>query len=162
MKIIAIVGMKYIDEKFKLNPKLFIGEKIILNEEENNKYDKKAIGAYYYDDDDNLVKFGYVAKNNNDGTIDTTSVYRIIGRTNSCINVIESKKEKLEEDEEYYKRMEEEIDNPYIGACYHDKPNLNSGILNIYNTREIEDTFNFMDNEEENDFLDTLFNDFFW
>jgi len=159
MREIAIVGMKYIDEKFKMNPKLFIGEKIILNEEENNKYDKKAIGAYYYDDDDKLVKFGYVAKNQNDGTINTTSVYRIIGQAPSCIYIVEYEKK---EDEEYYKRMNEEIDNWYIASCQHDKPQLDSSIFNVYNTREEDDGFDFMDNEEENDFWDTLFNDFFW
>jgi hypothetical protein len=161
MKCIAIVGMKYIDKKFNLNPNLFVNGKIILQEEENNKYDKKAIAAYYFDKDDNLVKFGYVAKNNNDGTIDLTNVYKIVRQTYTCITVIESKKEESE-DEEYYKRMEEEIDNPYIGACYHDKPKLNSEIFNVYNTREEDEIFDFMDNEEENDFWDTLFNDFFW
>ena len=105
MKIISIVGMKYIDKKFNLNQNLQTNEKIILKEEENNKYDKNAIAAYYFNKDDKLVKFGYVAKNDNDGTIDLT---------------------------------------------------------NVYNTREEDDTFDFMDNEEENDFWDTLFNDFFW
>ena len=160
MKIISIVGMKYIDKKFNLNQNLQTNEKIILKEEENNKYDKNAIAAYYFNKDDKLVKFGYVAKNDNDGTIDLTNVYKIVRQTYTCISVIESKKETTE-DEEYYNRMDE-VNNPYLASCQHDKPQLNSEIFNVYNTREEDDTFDFMDNEEENDFWDTLFNDFFW
>jgi hypothetical protein len=160
MKIISIVGMKYIDKKFNLNPNLQTNGKIILQEEENNKYDKNAIAAYYFNKNDELVKFGYVAKNDNDGTIDLTNVYKIVRQTYTCISVIESKKENTE-DEEYYNRMDE-INDPYLASCQHDKPQLNSEIFNVYNTREEDDEFDFMDNEEENDFLDTLFFHFFW
>jgi hypothetical protein len=59
----------------------------------------------------------------------------------------------LKEESEQY----DEMNSPYIGFCHHDKPDFN-----VYNGREEDDEFDFMDNEEENDFWDTLFNDFFW
>lgn len=56
-----------------------------------------------------------------------------------------------EEMEQYY-----ELESPYVGFCHHYKPDFN-----VYNTREEDDEFCFM-GEDEEDFWDTLQSVFFW
>lgn len=150
MKKIAIVGMRYIDKKFNLNHKLNVGCKISLVEEENNKYDKKAIMACYLDDEGKFKKFGYVAKNNNDGSIDTNLVYEIISHSYYVLNVVKYEKK---QEEEYYERMKE-IDNEYLGLCQWDKPSIH---YNFNKEIEQDKIFDDYDDEMNNPYYRCLF-----
>lgn len=139
MKKIAIVGMRYIDKKFNLNPKLSAGCNISLFEEDNNKYDKKAIKACYIDENGKINHFGYVAKNNNDGSINTNLVYEIVFQSYKVIYIAKS-------EDVYYKRMDH-INNLEHGFNYHDKIDN----FYIYNEDIEKDTIFDNNDDEMND-----------
>lgn len=129
---IPIVGMRHIDKDWITNFNLHTGNKISLFKEEFNKYDKKAIYACYVDEEGKYIKFGYVAKDSNDGTIDTNIIYKITTLSYKCIYIEKYDKEKEEEEE--YDQLEADMNCEYAGSMIHDKPDL--GFLNFFHEDE--------------------------
>lgn len=130
MKKIAIVGMRFIDKKFNLNPKLSAGCNISLFEEDNNKYDKKAIKACYIDENGKINHFGYVAKNNNDGSINTNLVYEIVYQSYKVIYIAKSEdvyykrmsnldnENRFDKPDNYYINNDDEMNDPYYRCAF--------------------------------------------